>query len=95
MIAALFVQTNGAYFGVKGVDPWDETRDARSYTGPYPVVAHPPCARWGRYYSGGPSHPGRFELGQDGGCFVHALHSVIAWGGVFGTPEGQSGVGGV
>jgi hypothetical protein len=24
MIAALFVQTGGAYFGLEGVDPWDE-----------------------------------------------------------------------
>jgi hypothetical protein len=42
MIAALFVQTGGAYFGIEDVDPWDEPRDARKYFGPHPVVAHPP-----------------------------------------------------
>ena len=45
MIAALYVETGGAYFGLEGVDPWDE---ARRYAGPHPVVAHPPCQRWGK-----------------------------------------------
>ena len=48
-VAALFVETDGTYFGVPGVQPWDEPRDARTYAGPLPVVAHPPCQRWGRY----------------------------------------------
>lgn len=52
MIAALYVETDGPYFGLDGVDPWDIRRDARLYTGPHPVVAHPPCARWGRYAKG-------------------------------------------
>ena len=43
MIAALFVETGGVYFGLPNVDPWDEERDARLYDGPWPVVAHPPC----------------------------------------------------
>lgn len=49
MIAALYVETNGSYYGLDNVDPWDETRDARLYDGPYPVVAHPPCQLWGRF----------------------------------------------
>jgi hypothetical protein len=52
MIAALYVETDGAYFGLPGVDPWDEARDARKYAGPHPVVAHPPCQRWGRFWHG-------------------------------------------
>ena len=31
MIAALFVETNGCYFGLPDVDPWDEARDARLF----------------------------------------------------------------
>ena len=27
-IAALYVETGGCYFGLDGVDPWDEARDA-------------------------------------------------------------------
>jgi hypothetical protein len=43
MIAALYVEKNGCYFNLPGVDPWDVKRDARLYDGPYPVIAHPPC----------------------------------------------------
>jgi hypothetical protein len=49
-IAAIFVETGGVYFGLPGVDPWDKVRDARSYPGPFPVVAHPPCQRWGKFW---------------------------------------------
>ena len=87
MIAALYVQTGGVYFGMAGVDPWDEPRDARMYAGPYPVVAHPPCARWGRYATGGPSHPGTQTFGADGGCFAAALAAVRKWGGVLEHPR--------
>ena len=87
IIAALFVETDGAYFGMAGIDPWDEPRDARTYPGPHPVVAHPPCKRWGRYWSGGPSAKVRRKLGDDGGCFASALSSVRRWGGVIEHPE--------
>ncbi len=87
MIAALYVATNGPYFNLPNVDPWDEPRDARRYRGPYPVVAHPPCERWGRYWSGGPSAKVRRIKGDDGGCFAHALATVRAFGGVIEHPE--------
>ena len=87
MIAALFVETNGCYFNLEGVDPWDRERDARLYAGPHPVVAHPPCERWGRYWSGGPSARERRILGDDGGCFTAAIRAVRKWGGVLEHPE--------
>lgn len=75
MIAALFVATGGCYFDLEGVDPWDETRDARLYNGPHPVVAHPPCQLWVNFaalnykrYGGEHNRPG-----NDGGCFASAL----------------------
>jgi hypothetical protein len=89
MIAALFVEHGGAYFGLDDVDPWDERRDARSYEGPWPVVAHPPCARWSPLaYINRRRLPG-YELGDDGGCFAYALEVVRAWGGVLEHPAGS------
>lgn len=87
MIAALYVETDGCYFGLAGVDPWDEARDARTYAGPYPVVAHPPCQRWGRFWHGSTRKPHQFKLGDDGGCFAAALEAVRTWGGVLEHPK--------
>ncbi len=93
MIAALYVMTNGCYFGLPDVDPWDEKRDARLYPGPHPVVAHPPCQRWGRMYFGQPlaisKGAEKKKLGDDGGCFEAALWSVRKWGGVLEHPAGS------
>jgi hypothetical protein len=86
MIAALFVETGGCYFGLDDVDPWDEARDARLYAGPHKVVAHPPCQRWGRYWHGSPRKPHQFQLGADGGCFSWALACVNTFGGVLEHP---------
>lgn len=86
-VAALYVQKGGVYYGIDGVDPWDEERDARNYAGPHPVVAHPPCKRWGRYWSGGPSAKVRRLKGDDGGCFAHALWAARTFGGVIEHPE--------
>ncbi len=90
MIAALFVRKGGVYFNVPDVDPWDQRRDARLYWGPFPVVAHPPCQRWGRYWFGGPSSKVRRQRGDDGGCFSAAIASVRRWGGVLEHPAYSS-----
>lgn len=90
MIAALFVEKSGAYFGLSGVDPWDEARDARLYAGPWPVVAHPPCQRWGKLWAGQPlwiKRTGERKIkGDDGGCFEAGLVAARRWGGVLEHP---------
>lgn len=91
MISALYVQTNGCYYNLPDVDPWDEIRDARTYNGPYPVVAHPPCQRWGKFWAGNPSYIKRTgirqKLGNDNGCFKAALSAVRSYGGILEHPE--------
>lgn len=86
MIAALYVETDGCYFGLPDVDAWDEVRDARKYVGPHPVVAHPPCQRWGRFWHGSTRKPHQFKKGADDGCFAAAFAAVVAFGGVIEHP---------
>lgn len=85
MIAALFVQPNGHYIGIEGVDPWPEARDARRYDEDFPVVAHPPCTRWCRL-AGLVEKRWGHKKGDDGGCFASALASVRRCGGVLEHP---------
>ena len=63
-------------------------RDARLYSGPWPVVAHPPCARWSAYtlFARGGVKQHR-AIGDDGGCFAAALRAVRTWGGVLEHPR--------
>lgn len=89
-IAALFVEKGGAYFGLPGIDAWDEARDARLYAGPHPVVAHPPCQRWGKLWAGQPlwiKRTGERKVkGADGGCFKAALNAARTFGGIIEHP---------
>lgn len=95
MTDALFVDPRGVYPELLGVEHcWDEARDARTYAGPGPVVAHPPChlwvnmaaVNWKRY---GLQRPAWYPEGTDGGCFASALASVRKYGGVLEHPAGS------
>lgn len=86
-VVLLFVQPDSHYKSL-GLDCYDEARDARTYTGALPVVAHPPCQRWGNLgkanwarYGGEHNRPG-----ADGGCFKFALETVNRCGGVLEHP---------
>ncbi len=84
-VAALYVDPRGCYAGLDGVEVWDEARDARTYAGPWPVVAHPPCSRWCRLAGLVEARWGH-KRGDDGGCFAAALDAVRTWGGVLEHP---------
>lgn len=78
-VAALYVRADGHYADVPGVEPWDVQRDASRYEGPHPVVAHPPCAPWGRYRAISGTR-------QRADLAVRAVGQVRQWGGVLEHP---------
>ncbi len=79
----LFCAHRSVYLSIPGLDRWDERRDARSWPGGTPIVAHPPCRLWGkmRFFAG--EHPGERALAP------WALEQVRRWGGVLEHPEGS------
>lgn len=85
-VAALYVEKNGVYANLPGVEVWDEERDARLYTGPWPVVAHPPCEKWCQLAPLNASRINGYEIGNDEGCFEAALDAVRTYGGVLEHP---------
>jgi hypothetical protein len=77
-VAALYIDPRGPYPKLLGADMcWDEARDARTYAGPWPVVAHPPCGPWTR---------NAFTSRQDPGAGIRAFQQVRKWGGVLEQP---------
>ncbi len=92
-VAALFIDPSGPYPGLVGAEYcWDIDRDARTYPGRCPVVAHPPCQLWVNFaalnfkrYGGEHNRPG-----NDGGAFASALASVRRWGGVLEHPASSN-----
>jgi hypothetical protein len=78
--AILFCQTNSNYKAMPGVDVYDELRDARTFKGGIPVVAHPPCRSWGRLRKLAKPAPGEKELA------FFAVEQVRTWGGVLEHP---------
>lgn len=82
VIAALYIEERGPYASRAGVDPWPESRDARLYCGPHPVVAHPPCGPWSKLR--------HLCTRQDPSCGPRAVEQVQAFGGVLEHPEHSS-----
>lgn len=78
-VAALYVRGDSVYKSL-GVDCWDMGRDARLYTGPFPVVAHPPCRAWGRLRHFAKARHDEKALG------LRAVWAVRKFGGVLEHP---------
>lgn len=84
---ALFVQKRSVYKTL-GLDAYDINRNALTYNGDMPVIAHPPCQLWSRFapvnfkrWGGDHNRPG-----NDGGLFEFALNTVRRCGGVLEHP---------
>lgn len=78
-VAALYVLPRTHYLEIEGVDCWPEKRDARRYPGTAPVVAHPPCGPWSRFWAHA-SDPATKPLAP------FAVDQVRRWGGVLEHP---------
>lgn len=77
-VAALYIRERSVYHSL-GVDPWPASRDALTFEGPGPVIAHPPCAPWGRFRTIAPTR-------QRADLAVRAVDQVRWYGGVLEHP---------
>jgi len=82
-VAVLFADRDSVYKSLPGCDVYDIQRDATTFAGGCPVVAHPPCRGWGRLrHMAKPLH-GEIALAP------WAVHAVERWGGVLEHPAGS------
>jgi hypothetical protein len=85
-IAVLCVASNSIYKTIEGIEVYDQSRDARTFTGGMPIVAHPPCRAWSAYcrHQAKPL-PGERDLApycvdwlaKCGGVLEHPAHSTL------------------
>lgn len=59
-VAVLCAATDTAYKSIPECDVFDKSRDARSFTGGMPVIAHPPCRSWSAFLR----HQSKPEAGE-------------------------------
>ncbi len=85
-VAVLCCSKNSAYHNMPGVIAYDQERDARTFSGGLPVVAHPPCRAWSAFcrHQAKPA-AGERELGffcvdvlrREGGVLEHPAFSLL------------------
>lgn len=81
----LFCRPNSIYQQLDLADPYDRHRNALTYAGPWPVIAHPPCRLWGRLkgladHSRDDKDLARFAvqiIRKFGGILEHPAHSAL------------------
>lgn len=83
-VAVLFAREDSHYKALPGCEVYDVARDACTYDGPWPVVAHPPCRAWGRLRSFANPRPDERNLAR------LAVAMVREWGGVLEHPAGST-----
>ena len=79
-VAVLFAREDSVYKTLAGCDVYDIERDALTWPGGCPVVAHPPCRAWGQLRYWAKPRPGEKELA------LWAVEQVQRWGGVLEHP---------
>lgn len=84
-IAVLCAAPGSHYYEIPGLDVYDRDRDARSFIGSVPIIAHPPCAQWSRLRMFARVDPGTKALANwcydrwlcNGGVFEHPVSSLV------------------
>jgi len=79
-VAVLFARRDSIYKQLSGVTVYDRDRDARTWPGGQPIVAHPPCRAWASFVALARPEPGE-ELNA-----VWAVRMVRTYGGVLEHP---------
>lgn len=80
-VAVLFALKDSIYKTIPGCDVYDVKRNALTFPGRLPVVAHPPCRAWGRLRGLANIIEEEKDLAR------WALSQVRQWGGVLEHPE--------
>lgn len=96
MVAVLFARSDSNYKAIPGCDVYDIERDARTWSGGAPVVAHPPCRGWGRLrHFARPRHDEKQlaifavqQVRKFGGVLEHPAHSTL-WSAAGLPPPGE------
>lgn len=83
-VAVLFARRDSVYKQNPQCDVFDIDRDARTFAGSIPVVAHPPCRSWGRLRTFVTPAPGERDLA------FFAVEQVRRCGGVLEHPASSS-----
>lgn len=84
-VAVLFARQDSIYKTLPDCDVWDIERDARTWPGGCPVVAHPPCRAWGKlrqFANPRPDEPALAPWAVDqvrrfGGVLEHPAESLL------------------
>ncbi|MBT3041996.1 MAG: hypothetical protein KME67_03970 [Candidatus Thiodiazotropha sp. (ex Codakia orbicularis)] len=84
-VAVLFARSDSNYKEISDCDVYDIERDATTYAGGMPVIAHPPCRAWGRLRHFAKPRPGEKELAffaveqvrRNGGVLEHPAYSTL------------------
>lgn len=83
MIAVLFARGDSYYKTMPDTDVYDIERDARTWPGGTPLVAHPPCRAWGRFAHVAKPREGEKDLA------LLAVRHIREFGGVLEHPLGS------
>lgn len=85
IVTVLFARQDSVYKTMPNTDVYDISRDARTWTGNTPVIAHPPCRAWGRLRTFANPRPDEKQLAvfavdqvrRCGGCLEHPASSTL------------------